>query len=275
MATTYFYESKAVKIYPSSKRSDAYDRNSRLFTEQNIISTVNRLTSRESFVIEGLDITPKYEDNSNTQQLANKFIVRGGRCNIHGYLFNLTDREIDTSDLAKNTSGWLYLSILVKKSTTEVNIDEANKITTTYEELYPVATPVNNNEDNIMLDTSMSLIDTQNNTNETALFKGIILEFNPPRDVLKVVDSNDQSLIKYLLPIGAYTVDNNGVTTLTNLSTVDGGTPWNRAKFDVTDIYIKNDANNVAGSNQGEPQNLHTWLNHNFIIDDGDLDNID
>ena len=269
MATTYFYESNAVKIYPSSKRSDAYDRNSRLFTEQNIISTVNRLTSRESFVIEGLDITPKYETNSNTQQLTNTFVVRGGRCNIHGYLFNLTDREIDTSGLAENTSGWLYLSILVKKSSIV-----ANGVTTTYEELCPIATSVNNNEDNIILDTSMSLIDTQNNTNETDLFKGIILEFNSPRDELKVVDSNDQSLIKYLLPIGAYTVDNNGVTTLTNLSIVDGGTPWNKAKFDVTDIYIKNDVNTIAGSNQSEPQNLHTWLNHNFIIDDGDLDSI-
>ena len=45
------YKSDKIRVFPSSKRDDAYDRNARLNTEHNLISLVNRLTGSKSFVI--------------------------------------------------------------------------------------------------------------------------------------------------------------------------------------------------------------------------------
>lgn len=274
MANNYFYNSSSVKIYPSSKRSDAFDRNSRLFTEQNIISTVNRLTSRDSFIIDGLTIENAFIDNSAVEKDPNRFIIKSGSCNIHGYLFNLDDLELNISEVNAKAGDWLYLAILIKKT-----IVTANNTKTAYEELSPIALNTSNNGYNISLDAELTLIDTQNNPNDSSSskFKGIVLKFGEEDHVLKHVINEDsaegKTLVEYRLPIGVY----NG-ESLISIANCDGGSAWNKAKFSVEDIYVKAESLNqsepkLSGANYSEPQDLLSWLQSNYIIDDGEITN--
>lgn len=102
--------SKDISIYPSSKRSDLFDRNSKLNSEQNLISIVNRMTNLQSFIIDGLTIT---EDG---------FSLLQGSCNIGGYLFNIhfesgvTDAYSLAGLTGASNNDFLCLSINVVKA---------------------------------------------------------------------------------------------------------------------------------------------------------------
>ena len=94
-----YFQSSQIKVFPSTKRNDIYDRSARLPTEYNLTNIINRLTSRDSFIIDGLSI-------SNN-------ILQSGSFNIHGYLtasenqllcLNLTLKE-------SNVSGSTFIEI--------------------------------------------------------------------------------------------------------------------------------------------------------------------
>lgn len=74
-----YLKSSNVKVYPTAFRNDAFDRQSRINSEYNITSLVNRLTGRDSFIISGLD---KIVNNE----------IESGELNILGYYFNITSK---------------------------------------------------------------------------------------------------------------------------------------------------------------------------------------
>ncbi len=97
-----YIESNNIRVFPSSKRDDAYDRNARLSSEQNFINLVNRLTNIDSFVIEGLE--PSVTNSTLT--------ITKGSCNIHGYLFSLlSDVEISLSNLGTQSDTNKYICL--------------------------------------------------------------------------------------------------------------------------------------------------------------------
>lgn len=92
--------SDKIRVFPSSNRTDTYDRNARLNTEHNIVSIVNRLTNSQSFVIDGLTVSAN----------GNKVTIEKGSCNIYGYYF-----ELDTvTDVVMGNNSDLYLYIILK-----------------------------------------------------------------------------------------------------------------------------------------------------------------
>lgn len=94
-----YFSSSEIKVFPTSRRSDEYDRNARINTEQNLISIVNRLTGQDSFVISGLTV-----NSSGTY-------ITQGMCNIHGYLFTI-ENTITLPDTGSSATGdILYLRI--------------------------------------------------------------------------------------------------------------------------------------------------------------------
>lgn len=114
------FESNKIQVFPTSKRSDAFDRNARLNSEQNLISIVNRLTSLDSFVIDGLAIT----DDTN-----NNITLSAGTCNIHGYLFKLLE-SVSCGHIG-HTTGKDYLCLVINTTATTVG----TTISTTFREL--------------------------------------------------------------------------------------------------------------------------------------------
>ncbi|WP_300924695.1 hypothetical protein [uncultured Clostridium sp.] len=102
-----YIPSSDIKIYPSSKRSDYYDRNARLSSEHNLVNVVNRLTSIQAFIIEGLNIELGEDD---------KRYIRPGSCNIHGYYFNILN-SIDLSIFNSEYNNYLYFGITLKTTT--------------------------------------------------------------------------------------------------------------------------------------------------------------
>ena len=110
------YKSDKIRVFPSSKRDDAYDRNARLNTEHNLISLVNRLTGSKSFVIWGLDILSQDEETITFNE---------GSCNIYGYYFEFNSQnEIKPNDDAE----FIYLQITLKPFTVQTVNDIAIQI---------------------------------------------------------------------------------------------------------------------------------------------------
>ena len=97
-------KSSQVKMFPCQSRDDYWDRQSKMANEQNLISIVNRVVGRESFIVSGLGI----DNSGNTQHLM------PGICNIGGYLFNIHDYI--QLDGARSTGDKLYLSIKIQHS---------------------------------------------------------------------------------------------------------------------------------------------------------------
>lgn len=93
-------ESKSIKLFPAKSRSDYYDRNAKMMSEQNLVSIVNRLTDRPAFVIDGLNVSEN--------------ILNAGSCNIHGYLFNTTSIDISTIK-GSSTGDYLCFKMITAK----------------------------------------------------------------------------------------------------------------------------------------------------------------
>lgn len=131
-----YISSSDIKMYPTARRDDDFDRNARLNTEQNLVSIINRLTNIDSFVIQGLSI----ENGSLT----------AGSCNIHGYVFNiLNDLSITVSGSSSNNM--LALQIRIKKQgdveeliafdTQDINSDGSLDVSQTFKGLQIAAIP--------------------------------------------------------------------------------------------------------------------------------------
>lgn len=98
-------DSNKIKVFPSAMRSDTIDRNSKLLSEKNVVSIVNRLTSRPSFIIEGLTL-------DTVQSSGLDLVFSAGSCNIGGYLFNIDEFSVT----ADSNSGYIVLQLQVKKT---------------------------------------------------------------------------------------------------------------------------------------------------------------
>lgn len=101
-----------VKVYPSSLRNDKYDRNARLNSEYNITNLVNRLTGRDSFVIDGFT------------SLSTSGVLSPGEFNIRGYYFNIL-KEVDISSVTEGAveGDVIYLEIDIKSMTVSNDIE--------------------------------------------------------------------------------------------------------------------------------------------------------
>ena len=103
-----YIKSDQINVYPTTTRDDDLDRNSRLQSEQNLISIINRLVDKDAFIIDGFDIAPSGN------------ILKPGSCNIHGYYFNITNEILLTDYFAANTwaeNDIIYFRISVKQVT--------------------------------------------------------------------------------------------------------------------------------------------------------------
>lgn len=246
--------SNQIKVYPSSKRSDFYDRNARLNSEQNLISTVNRLTGRTAFVIDGLTI-----ENQRLQR---------GSCNIHGYLFtfDFPTEGIEITEIGDSTNNYLFLHISTKKtvlytsSTNVINMVEYNEL-----DIVDANNISGSGSDNNILDGV--------DGSSTSSFKGIeliagdstLIENTAAGDTIA-----NSTTFDWYLAVGQW--NGNSWETIESNDSV-GGSRWNILKYNANDIYIEAPSNNKASSYYNQPQDLVTWLENNFIIDDGRITN--
>lgn len=223
-----YISSNNIQVFPTSNRNDAYDRNARLTTEQNLTSIINRLTGTNSFVIYGLDII----DN---------FITKGS-CNINGYLFDILD-NIDISSITK--SGYIYFKISVKRTHLDNNIY--------FDELYS-------------LDKDNTTVLDLDNGNPKFLGLDIIQSNNGNL----ITDSSEDlpDIINYYLKIAEYNNGWKNVYIDDNLKSVR----FNTLKYKATDINISAQKQ-YTGTNikYNNPQDLRTFLEYNYIIDDGEI----
>lgn len=240
--TNNYIKSTDIKVYPTSKRNDAYDRNARLSSEQNLISVVNRLTSKISFVIDGLTV--------------NNQVIQTGSCNIHGYLFTLTN-TYDISSIA-HTTGNDYLVFEIKTKSTQIESMSGSKLT--YEELVSFE---NDNSSQALLDASTDITTTKTQANNST-FSG--LKITTGDETLKKIDTTTNTT-KWRLIIAKWD------TTNSEWVTYEETTRTNLCKLNDKDIQVNKITNeDVAGTLYNTEQDLQTWLRYNYIIDDGRIE---
>lgn len=247
MAQSYLYlGSSDIKIYPSAQRSDIYDRNAKLTTEQNLISLINRLTGQDSFVISGLDIT----SDGRT--------LKAGSCNIHGYLFNiLNDIDISSQQLNASPNSYLYLVIRLKVNEVTYKNLTNSEVKTKYEELSAIDL---NYIENGQLSNNLNFDGADGNK-----FTGLMLYVGDEN-----YKPNDNT---YILPLAKYT--NNRWQTIISNDSSNKQNRWNTQKFNAKDILVEAEKVNTDNYSTGiyyeEKQDLLTWLQYNFVIDDGEI----
>lgn len=247
-----FFKSTDIKVYPSSKRVDYHDRNARLNSEQNLVSVVNRLTNRNSFVIDGLTIDP-----TGTT-------LKSGSCNIHGYLFNL-QFDNDISDIKGDFSNNSYLYLKIK---TQENTINSPSMQTKYVELVSLDTQLIKDESGI--DSIAGVLDGSTSANST--FTGIQLVTGPDySNTNYCINDADDNIKEWYLPIAKW--DTTWKNLISDDSIEDSNTSrWNTLKVDADTIRIAAKENTVSNKYYAKQQNLSTWLQYNFIIDDGEID---
>jgi hypothetical protein len=85
-----FIDSESIKVFPCGRRSSVYDNDSRLTTEYNLVSIINRLVDRDSFIVTDVDfnvgINPSAANDINKTKLFS--------FNIGGYLFTTSFSSI-------------------------------------------------------------------------------------------------------------------------------------------------------------------------------------
>ena len=104
--------SNSIQVYPTSLRTDTYDRNARINSEFNITNLINRLTGRDSFIIDG--ITTLVDG-----------VINAGEFNIKGYYFNLPSAVTLDSTLVSSPSAndVIYFTITIKDMPIDSNSD--------------------------------------------------------------------------------------------------------------------------------------------------------
>lgn len=265
--------SSQVKVYPSSKRNDAYDRNARLNSEQNLVSVVNRLTSRKCFIVDGLNIS----------QSGNTLTIGAGSFNIYGYLFNIPENiELDLSSeeyksitvnsvatSSDNTiRNYLYFAIKLRETTLTPTVVTSEQISVSFNELVAF-------DNTIIADTNSPNNSLDGTSNSKLYFYGLSLVANNESDlnnryVQSVSTSSTDEKTWYLLIAKsngsnwAPVVSDDGVST-------DSSNNFIHKTMNASDILIDANDSSVANDKYSNPQDLSTWLQYNFIIDDGKI----
>lgn len=235
-----------VSVYPSSKRNDTYDRNARLNSEQNLISTVNRLTNVDAFVIDGLNI---FNDSSE-----GNYYLTSGSCNIHGYYFTISGEEngsvvlnsqkaINITNLTQDEGAVIYFEIRTKQ------VDAlSNKVKISFTELEGTDELVGGKPQYKGLD----IISTKDLSKYTELMYG---------------EEVEDGVRRYFLPIAER--KNGEWIPATNRT----------LKYKAEDIkvnFVGESKAPIVGNTMATSYALETdlahWLQANYIIDDGSLD---
>lgn len=231
-----YINSYNIKVYPSAKREDGCDRNAKLTTEQNLVNIINRLTSLDAFIINGLNITDNTTNSSG-------ITISSGSCNIHGYYFNISeDINIDSNSLGDDNQ-YIYFGIGLKTSNS-------------FEELIAI----DDSNDSSLLDSG---------DGDDHVFKGLQILLD--KDELENYYDDTNKIFHFYLPIAK---KNNGKwTSFISNDNQNGKNRWTTQKFSANDILVK--ANRLESANEfyHEKQDLMTWLQYNFVIDDGRVKN--
>lgn len=243
-----YISSSNIRMYPSSKRDDAFDRNARLTSEQNLISFSNRLTSKDSYILNGLNI------GSDT---SNNTAIKTGECVIHGYLFNITsDINIESILGDNNQNKYLCLQIV----TQTIQIENPSYGQTEYEEL--IAYETNNPTDNILDSLDQQAQGSSSN------FTGLIITTKSSIETAEIEGNYNY----WYLIIAEWDDSNNTWVTYQNVSNYNSDILYdiNKTKILDKDIQVSIDIqNNYGGQDYNVAQNLSTWLQYNYAIDDG------
>ena len=232
-------KSSQVKMFPCQDRDDYWDRQSKMANEQNLISIVNRVVGRESFIVSGLGI----ENSGSTQQLM------PGVCNIGGYLFNIHDYI--KLDRAQSAGDRLYLSIKIQHSAIAESTPHPY---VKLDRLLPYT------RDNASLDTS---------TDADSSFLGVVITTSlevdlESSDYIHLLIAEADSSRKWV-SVNASIGVNSGVKNVSEF------------KFIASDILVDN-KNSIARDIDNEidyankNQSLDWYLQTYYSIDDGDLD---
>ena len=246
MAEINYISSASVRMFPSSKRSDFLDRNAKLNSEQNLISTVNRLTGKTAFVIDGLKV-------SGNQMTA-------GSCNINGYLFNLETFAIPFTANSKNNGNYLCLQISLMKGTTFTELVCADTSETS--SLLDATDSTIFKGLGITLVPKANFLDKSESTNTTTGV-GYTTYYLP------IAECKETSLGSKIYQ-WADILSNDGWGSREK---VDERHRWNTLKIKASDIQV--DGIEGAGLDTGnyytERQDLATFLRTNYVLDDGEI----
>jgi hypothetical protein len=233
-------KSYQISVFPASSRSDTYDRNARLTTEQNLVSIINRLTGEKSFIISGLNV--EYDGS--------KAILRSGSANIAGYLFSI-NTDIDISGLpVAGTNNTLYFKISIKRYAINMfgDANVGSDIKSYVNELYSA------DETDAVLDTSENVTD--------AIFKGLELDSG---DGTTLNDNEEGDIFTYYLKIAVVKDGKWGPIVASGIR----GSSLNTLKFKADGISIS--PSRFTDIYYNQKQDLRTFLEYNYIIDDGEI----
>lgn len=233
-------KSYQISVFPASSRKDAYDRNARLTTEQNLVSIINRLTGEKSFIISGL----------NVEYVNGKAILKSGSANIAGYLFSI-NTDIDISGISvAGTNDTLYFRIDIKRYAINMfgDANVGSDIKSYVNELYSV------DKTDAVLDVGKDVTDTT--------FKG--LELNSGNGVT-LIDNEEGDTFTYYLKIAVVKDGKWGPIVASGVR----GSSLNTLKFKADDISVS--PSRFADIYYNQKQDLRTFLEYNYIIDDGEI----
>lgn len=123
-----YIASSNIKVFPSARRSDSYQRESRLFTENTVTGIIKHITEMESYVItNSFDVNDKFEFY------------------IDGYLFTISKGSQILSSLEDITSTSIYAYITIDTGNSSFEIT-GQDIDSKYEGLV-ITDQFNNNWD--------------------------------------------------------------------------------------------------------------------------------
>ena len=233
-------KSYQVSVFPASSRNDAYDRNARLTTEQNLVSIVNRLTGEKSFIISGLTV-----DYST-----GRAVLKSGSANIAGYLFSINS-DIDISELPANeTRNTLYFRIDIKRYAVNMfgDANVGSDIKLYVDELYSI------DKTDAVLDIGKDVTDT--------IFKG--LELNSGKDDV-LIDNEEGDTFTYYLKIASL---KSGKWESIVASGIKGSS-LSTLRFKADSVSIS--PSRFTDTYYNQKQDLRTFLEYNYIIDDGEI----
>ena len=246
-----YIDSQNISVYPTYKRDDKYDRNARLNSEQNLISTVNRLTGTDAFVIDGLNI--------NVDTSANKVYLTSGSCNIHGYYFTI--QKVAQSD--NGTSSYIKDSATAFPITS-FNIDD-NIGKTLYFEIETQEVIANSNNSTVVF---TELVGNDIMESGISKYSGINLVMAAEMGYENGAVDEVTGYHKYYLPIAKMVAKN----------------VWEPAKnrtlkYTAEDVLVSFDNSADGAPIDGKTwdtayageTSLAYWLRANYIIDDGNL----
>ena len=135
-----FISSDNILVFPCGRRHSDYDITARLTTEYNLVSIINKLVDRESFIVTDVDFTSGITAENETTLFC---------FNIGGYLFTTTPKDI--FDAVKDSSA-TNIYAYINKNTLTLN-DDGN----INQELVELAAFTSNGNN---IDTSATLLDS-------------------------------------------------------------------------------------------------------------------